>query len=405
LVTSKDPRAAEGLADLAKRYKTIVETSVGEQIAELCAPGASQLGSPSISPLPSRTSGGWPSSSRSSTPRSGATKVAAPPPPPQAKSEAELLEAVYAAPFDDGPRLVLAGFLLERGDERGEFISLQVRRAGGQGTFESLSREQALLAEPKRAMAFGLPLSAGGSCTFERGLPSRVFLSRTGLKPVTGAAAWRMVTTVALPNGASGTALRALVEAPCMERVVHLVQLTGEHRKALGASPRAWRRVGLNVQRDESLTPIHETYPNLTSLGLASEPPIGAELLEGLQALESLNVSAWRGLPAGDWLSGFPKLRTLVVTSNETGWQTQRALSSIPLRELRLSYVTSAAPFEGLTFERLDLGRPPFELLEAIVRAVRRWASCSPHSTRSSTSPDSSAPVRARSNASGRFHR
>jgi uncharacterized protein (TIGR02996 family) len=46
-----------------------------------------------------------------------------------AKTREELLAAVYAAPDDDGPRLVLADVLLEAGDPWGELIALQCRRA------------------------------------------------------------------------------------------------------------------------------------------------------------------------------------------------------------------------------------------------------------------------------------
>ncbi|MEJ7603766.1 MAG: TIGR02996 domain-containing protein [Kofleriaceae bacterium] len=39
-----------------------------------------------------------------------------------------LLDAIYTTPEDDGPRLVYADALLERGDPRGELIALQCRR-------------------------------------------------------------------------------------------------------------------------------------------------------------------------------------------------------------------------------------------------------------------------------------
>jgi uncharacterized protein (TIGR02996 family) len=46
---------------------------------------------------------------------------------------ASLFSAVVATPDDDAPRLVLADALEERGDPRGRFISLQVRRVRGAG--------------------------------------------------------------------------------------------------------------------------------------------------------------------------------------------------------------------------------------------------------------------------------
>ena len=47
-----------------------------------------------------------------------------------AESEADLMAEVLARPADDGPRMVLADWLLERGDVRGELIALQCKRAG-----------------------------------------------------------------------------------------------------------------------------------------------------------------------------------------------------------------------------------------------------------------------------------
>jgi uncharacterized protein (TIGR02996 family) len=48
------------------------------------------------------------------------------------KTQAKLLEAIYAAPADDGPRLVYADFLLEQGKPLGarlnEFDPREVRR-------------------------------------------------------------------------------------------------------------------------------------------------------------------------------------------------------------------------------------------------------------------------------------
>jgi len=65
-----------------------------------------------------------------------------------AKSRDELLAAVYAAPDDDAPRLVLADVLQEAGDPRGEFIALQCRRAPDD---EPSAREIALEKQHGRA--------------------------------------------------------------------------------------------------------------------------------------------------------------------------------------------------------------------------------------------------------------
>src|SRR5262245_46595525 len=59
-----------------------------------------------------------------------------------ALSEVELEAAVYANPGDDGPRLVLADVLQQRGDRRGEFIALQLQADKSR---EAQSREAELL--------------------------------------------------------------------------------------------------------------------------------------------------------------------------------------------------------------------------------------------------------------------
>lgn len=56
-----------------------------------------------------------------------------------------LLDAVYAAPDDDGPRLVLSDFLQEHGDPRGEFIALQFARLRRKPTTSAIKRERSLL--------------------------------------------------------------------------------------------------------------------------------------------------------------------------------------------------------------------------------------------------------------------
>jgi uncharacterized protein (TIGR02996 family) len=61
--------------------------------------------------------------------------------------EAELLAAVWASPNDDGPRLVYADFLHERGDPRGELIVLQCQTkldAKGRGRARSLIADHAM---------------------------------------------------------------------------------------------------------------------------------------------------------------------------------------------------------------------------------------------------------------------
>src|SRR5688572_11671410 len=57
--------------------------------------------------------------------------------------EAKLLDAIWADPDDDGPRLVYADWLMERGHPHGELIALQCERArrGGRVTEREVELE------------------------------------------------------------------------------------------------------------------------------------------------------------------------------------------------------------------------------------------------------------------------
>jgi uncharacterized protein (TIGR02996 family) len=119
---------------------------------------------------------------------------------------AVFLREVYAAPDDDGPRTVYADWLIERGDPRGELISLQLGRARGQTTSAGKLRERTLLAKYARAWIGEIePAVAKTRFAFERG-----FLWRCGGQWQTLAArpelmthpAWATVREYTLASGA-----------------------------------------------------------------------------------------------------------------------------------------------------------------------------------------------------------
>ena len=68
--------------------------------------------------------------------------------PTARESREELLAAVLEDRADDAPRHVLADWLMERGDPRGEFISIQCEVVREHGLKE---REAALLADNREA--------------------------------------------------------------------------------------------------------------------------------------------------------------------------------------------------------------------------------------------------------------
>jgi uncharacterized protein (TIGR02996 family) len=85
----------------------------------------------------------------------------------------QLLREVWASPADDGPRQVLADWLAQRGDPRGELIALQlVRRTSDRA---ALRRERKLTTEHGRSLLGPLePVIVSSSLlAFERGFVSR----------------------------------------------------------------------------------------------------------------------------------------------------------------------------------------------------------------------------------------
>jgi uncharacterized protein (TIGR02996 family) len=99
----------------------------------------------------------------------------------------DLQREVWAAPRDDGPRHVLADWLTERNDPRGELIALQLARSRRPGDAAAMRRERALLDQNGRAWMGPLePVVVSSSfVAFERGFLSRceVAWRRLGAMP------------------------------------------------------------------------------------------------------------------------------------------------------------------------------------------------------------------------------
>ncbi|MEO8700641.1 MAG: TIGR02996 domain-containing protein [Kofleriaceae bacterium] len=89
---------------------------------------------------------------------------------PAAQTADALLDAVWAAPDDDAPRQVLADFLQQRDDPRGEFIMLQLARAAGTLDKAGKAREKELLKRHKKQWLGPIePLLQPYNQRFERG--------------------------------------------------------------------------------------------------------------------------------------------------------------------------------------------------------------------------------------------
>jgi uncharacterized protein (TIGR02996 family) len=98
------------------------------------------------------------------------------------RRSAELLAAVYAEPEADAPRLVYADWLTEAGDPRGEFITLQIARAGRPEQPAS-ARETALLERHGRAWAARLDPLLGPDRAFQRGFLEAAAIEQPVVEP------------------------------------------------------------------------------------------------------------------------------------------------------------------------------------------------------------------------------
>ncbi|MBL8918763.1 MAG: TIGR02996 domain-containing protein [Myxococcaceae bacterium] len=373
LVASKDVRARVGLESLASRYKSIVDSSIGEVIAGHCARAAAKLAAvtePELSADDERRLGELERNFEVERRSSEATTREA----SRAKqSDDDLLSAIYANPDDDGPRLVFADTLSERGDVRGEFITLQVRRAAGQGTLEALAREQELHSDSKRRAAWSLPLSSAGDCTFRRGFPSGVMLTARNTKAVVGVPAWATVRSLALPNGVSGKTLRALVDHPEMARLVRVTNLTADNRGLLGEAVRRWREVAMDFRYDEAVPEgLADQFPDVTALTLRTAGPVTATALSRFTKVEALNLALPWAFKDLDWLLTLPKLTHLRLTGVPLQSLAPGLLARLRLKTLGAHLPEAADRLEGVSVDVLDLGNSRGDTVARACSAVER---------------------------------
>jgi uncharacterized protein (TIGR02996 family) len=159
---------------------------------------------------------------------------------PTAAVAQRLLDAVWADPASDAPRLVLADALAEVGDPRGEFIALQFAHERGELTLGKSERMARLLAASGRRWLEDLDGQVAPPVVFRRGFPSEVRLatrtpdpSRQGWRTVeavdAGGLALRLSTFLAAPPLAGVHTLLGL----SVPTLVELARAGGERRFAL----------------------------------------------------------------------------------------------------------------------------------------------------------------------------
>jgi uncharacterized protein (TIGR02996 family) len=336
---SRDVRARDGMAELAGRYKSIIESAMGTDVSSLLRRTAAEMEvveaelNASDAARCAELEAKFPEQLAAATHHARAKKVGA-------QSEQALLEAVWAAPDDDAPRAVYADALMQSGDARGELITLQLLRAKGQATPQTRAREYELLVDAKRFAAWTAPLSQGGECLIERGFPFVVKLNARGLSPIVSHPAWSTVKRV--------TMLQAVAQ------------------KTLG--------------------PLFDASPSLVDAGILTEK------ITGLVPLERLTAASLDHLPDRATLARFTRLESLtlemyhprdVIVPDEDALPATLTQLTLPYRITlarphfdRLSKLKSLAvkdkvPDDALkgcaALERLDtLGATPPALIEGL---------------------------------------
>lgn len=348
-VSARDVRAREAMKDLAPRYKAIIETSVGDWVSTQLARAAQAMSGVEPTPLSAADEKRLAELEQRLSVR--AVKKSA-------RSDAELLATIYAAPDDDGPRLVFADALSERGDPRGEFISLQVQRFRGHGTTEQLARERELHGDPKRLAAWALPLANGGTFTFERGFPVAVTLKPASAKKVLGEPAWATVRSVAGLEKLSGKLALEFLEHPAMAHVREVGVLTTLVGAGLSTRPRAWTAVAAHFLPSKELISSWAALERLT-LWPIDTPALATGLFEPLPHLRELNLGMGVTFAPGALASarGLVRLTLTLPFEKELAVPAEllqplvrlKALELVATRNLNTALLAACAPLDELS--------------------------------------------------------
>lgn len=205
-------------------------------------------------------------------------------------NEEDLLAEIFAAPDDDGPRAVYADWLSERGDPRGEFITLQLRGI-------DLARQAELIAQHGRAFAGALEpfVYRKAPRIFERG-----FLASATLQPKLSEdqmwmaitrPEWSLVHTLDIRT-ARDRPLGVLAAAPWFRRLRAIRGIEERHRQVLFAhGPLPDVRAAMFDPGEA--TPVYgELFPQLEELSFRTDVQhVAAHLQQSFPAtLERLTL-------------------------------------------------------------------------------------------------------------------
>jgi uncharacterized protein (TIGR02996 family) len=283
-------------------------------------------------------------------------------------AEDAFLQAICAEPEDDGPRLVYADWLDERGDVRGEFIRVQIELARGPADeakrAELAARERALLAAHREAWLGPLRRWLTWA-EFRRGFPEAVVLQAEQLLECAGEL-FRLAPIREVKLSRARAWLPQLAALPLLARI-RFLDLSGDQGARtilsgdlthLTASPYLGELSGLRLR--------HHPF-NDAGLRALARPRSFA----GLESLDLSNVGLTAdGVAALNDPAVFPRLTALCLRGNrlrdagagELAWARRAAgLRSLNLADNGLTRAAVPTLTSGRLHQltELDLSRNP----------------------------------------------
>jgi uncharacterized protein (TIGR02996 family) len=295
---------------------------------------------------------------------------------------AELLAAIHADPDADAPRLVYADWLSSLGDPRGEFITLQVERAGAGAGTRASERERALLRRHVDAWTGELHGVLGrDGRVFERGFLASASIEASRVEgELLDAGAWTTLHTLdghvpdALALRGRLAKLRTLYGFLDLDRFTSLRaagHLASVERFEATLEPHAIERFDTPLAV-RALLVRHASPPVLAAL---VRSPLAAELDElGLfylpRELRAQGINNW----SSDHRD-YPTLATRLALLDELS----RAVARVRLLDLRTARASRPVGCEltltrgeagQLSRARLDVHAPPASSREPIAAAL-----------------------------------
>ena len=264
-------------------------------------------------------------------------------------AEEQILREIYDDPLADGPRLVYADLLSERGDPRGELIALQFERRD-KGLDESKkARERWLLKQHMKEWLGGLAPAVSNTqsysaTTFERGF--------VAIADIYNAAEKQLPLTWREPGWATVEELRG----PFKHLIYEHAPLRGLRRMA---------DVGLHEVRLVARIPAKFRHVDTVELS------IGQDLFD----------KTWMRAEFGD-CAGLPALRTLTMLfdgglrAEHVGWALAEAKVVARLDRLVLGGLVSRTPeLDRLNFEAILEMLPTMQAPVASLGIIPPWRS------------------------------